>query len=107
MSQTYDTIVIGVGGMGSATCYELARRGQKVLGIERYNIGHAMGSSHGETRMLRLAYFAGLSYVPMVLRAHELWREIGDRIGDTLLEVRNWSVFHPIHADRQVIQHVA
>lgn len=87
MSQTFDTIVIGVGGMGSATCYELARRGQKVLGIERYNIGHAMGSSHGETRMLRLAYFEGLSYVPMVLRAHGLWREIGDRIGDTLLHI--------------------
>lgn len=87
MTKTYDTIVIGVGGMGSATCYELARRGQRVLGIERYNIGHAMGSSHGETRMLRLAYFEGLSYVPMVLRAHQLWREIGEKINDTLLHI--------------------
>lgn len=87
MTRIYDTIVIGVGGMGSATCYELARRGQRVLGIERYDIGHAMGSSHGETRMLRLAYFEGLSYVPMVLRAHELWREVGAKVNDTLLHI--------------------
>ena len=87
MSKVYDVIVVGVGGMGSATCYELAKRGQKVLGLERYDIGHAMGSSHGETRMLRLAYFEGQTYVPMVLRAHQLWRDIGAKLGEDLLSV--------------------
>jgi sarcosine oxidase len=86
-ASSYDVIVIGVGGMGSATCYELARRGQKVLGLERFDIGHSMGSSHGETRMLRLGYFEGQSYVPMVLRAHQLWQETGKRIGEDLLTV--------------------
>ena len=70
MSQVYDVIVIGVGGMGSATCYQLAKRGQRVLGLERFDIPHSMGSSHGDTRMLRLAYFEGQAYVPLVLRAH-------------------------------------
>ena len=87
MAGGYDVIVVGVGGMGSATCYELAKRGQKVLGLERYDIGHAMGSSHGETRMLRLAYFEGETYVPMVLRAHQLWRDIGAKLGEDLLSV--------------------
>lgn len=87
MSTVYDVIVVGVGGMGSATCYELAKRGQRVLGLERFDIGHSMGSSHGETRMLRLAYFEGQSYVPMVVRAHELWRETGTKIGEELLTV--------------------
>jgi len=83
----FDVIVVGVGGMGSATCYELARRGQRVLGLERFDIGHSMGSSHGDTRMLRLGYFEGQSYVPMVLRAHQLWREIGKKIGEDLLTI--------------------
>ena len=88
MSNTiFDVIVVGVGGMGSATCYELARRGQRVLGLERFDIGHSMGSSHGDTRMLRLGYFEGQSYVPMVLRAHQLWREIGKKIGEDLLTI--------------------
>lgn len=87
MNTVYDVIVVGVGGMGSATCYELAKRGQRVLGLERYDIGHAMGSSHGETRMLRLAYFEGQSYVPMVLRAHQLWRETGIKLGEDLLTI--------------------
>ena len=65
---SYDVIVIGVGGMGSATCYELARRGQKVLGLERFDIGHSMGSSHGETRIIRLGYFEHPSYVPLLRR---------------------------------------
>ena len=53
---TYDVIVLGVGGMGSATVHELARRGCKVLGIEQFNIGHDQGSSHGVNRIIRLAY---------------------------------------------------
>ena len=55
MPGPYDVIVVGVGGMGSAACYQLARRGVRVLGLEKFEIGHTMGSSHGLSRILRLA----------------------------------------------------
>jgi sarcosine oxidase len=87
MSDHYDVIVAGVGGMGSAACWELAKRGQRVLGLERFDIGHAMGSSHGMTRIIRLAYFEGSQYVPIVRRAHELWQETGRRADTQLLYV--------------------
>ena len=73
--QLYDTIVCGLGGMGSATCYQLAKRGQRVLGLEKFDIGHSMGSSHGINRIIRLAYFEHPKYVPLLRRAYELWRE--------------------------------
>lgn len=85
--QAYDVIVAGVGGMGSAACWHLAQRGQRVLGLERFDIGHSMGSSHGMTRIIRLAYFEGSQYVPMVKRAHELWSETGKLAGTQLLYV--------------------
>ncbi|QWF82240.1 N-methyl-L-tryptophan oxidase [Amycolatopsis sp. CA-230715] len=72
----YDTIVIGLGGMGSAAAYRLARRGQRVLGIEQYAPVHNRGSSHGGSRITRQAYFEDPAYVPLLLRAHELWDEI-------------------------------
>lgn len=72
----YDVIVLGLGGMGSSTVYSLAKRGLRVLGIEQFNIGHDFGSSHGVTRIIRLAYFEGSAYVPLLRRAYELWREI-------------------------------
>src|SRR5262245_55238613 len=81
----YDVIVIGVGGMGSATLYHLARRGRKVLGLERYNIPHEMGSSHGITRIIRLAYYEHPSYLPLLRRAYELWRELQQQAGEQLL----------------------
>jgi sarcosine oxidase len=58
-----------------------------VLGLERFDIPNAMGSSHGETRMIRLAYFEGAAYVPLVRRAHRLWQELGTEAGETLLHV--------------------
>ncbi|MCH7897449.1 MAG: N-methyl-L-tryptophan oxidase [candidate division NC10 bacterium] len=73
---TYDVIVIGVGGMGSATVYHLARRGKKVLGLEQFDIPHDRGSSHGINRIIRLAYAEDPNYVPLLRRAYELWREI-------------------------------
>jgi sarcosine oxidase len=85
MAQPFDVIVVGVGGMGSAACYHLARRGQRLLGLERFDIGHAMGSSHGLTRIIRLAYHESPAYVPLVRRAMDLWRELGDRFGEPLL----------------------
>jgi sarcosine oxidase len=85
--QAYDVIVAGVGGMGSAACWHLAKRGQRVLGLERFDLGHGMGSSHGMSRIIRLAYFEGSQYVPIVKRAHELWRETGEAAGMDLLYV--------------------
>jgi sarcosine oxidase len=83
----YDVIVAGVGGMGSATCYQLARRGLSVLGLERFDIPHTMGSSHGINRIIRLAYFEDPSYVPLLRRAYELWRETERACGEQLLFV--------------------
>src|SRR5438270_13350903 len=82
---SYDTIVLGVGGMGSAAIYHLARRGQRVLGIEQFSLGHELGSSHGVTRIIRLAYQEHPSYVPLLRRAYDLWREMEGRAGERLL----------------------
>src|SRR5207245_11533407 len=81
----YDVIVIGAGGMGSAALYHLARRGRRVLGLERYNIPHDMGSSHGITRIIRLAYYEHPSYLPLLRRAYELWRDLLDQAGGQLV----------------------
>src|SRR6202171_564955 len=83
----YDAIVVGIGGMGSATAYHLASRGQRVLGLERFAIPHAMGSSHGITRIIRLAYYEHPSYVPLLQRSFELWRELQAGFGEQLLYV--------------------
>src|SRR4029079_544466 len=83
----YDVVVCGLGVMGSAALYHLARRGRRVLGIDRYPPGHDRGSSHGETRIIRLAYFEHPSYVPLVRRAYELWREIEVEAARPLLHV--------------------
>ena len=72
----FDAIVIGVGGMGSAAVYHLARRGWRVLGLEQYDIPNEMGSSHGISRMIRLAYHEDPSYVPLLYRAYELWHQL-------------------------------
>jgi sarcosine oxidase len=74
---SYDVIVIGVGGWGSAALRQLARRGIKVCGIEQFQIGHDRGSSHGESRIIRMAYFAHPDYVPLLRRAYALWRRAG------------------------------
>jgi sarcosine oxidase len=83
----YDAVVIGVGGMGSAAVYELAARGRRVLGIDRYDIPNAMGSSHGVTRIIRLAYYEHPSYVPLLRRAYERWRDLEARAGERLLHI--------------------
>ena len=75
----YDAIVVGVGGMGSAALYHLARRGQRVLGLERFDVPHDLGSSGGVTRIIRLAYYEDSSYVPLLQRSYQLWRELESR----------------------------
>ena len=87
MAERYDVVVVGVGGMGSAALYHLARRGKRVLGIERFEIPNELGSSHGVTRIIRQAYFEHPSYVPLVRRAYELWRELEAEAGEQLLFV--------------------
>lgn len=87
MSERYDAIVVGVGGMGSATAWQLARRGKKVLGLEQFDIPHASGSSHGINRIIRLAYYEDPSYVPLLKRAYELWRELQAACGEHLLHI--------------------
>ena len=72
----FDVIVIGVGGMGSAAVYHLAHRGAKVLGLEQFDIPHDFGSSHGLTRIIRLAYWEHPAYVPLLRRAYHLWHAL-------------------------------
>ena len=72
----YDVIVIGLGGMGSAAAYHLAARGQKVLGLEKFTPAHDQGSSHGGSRIIRQSYFEDPAYVPLLLRAYELWEQL-------------------------------
>jgi sarcosine oxidase len=81
----YDAIVLGLGAMGSSAAYQLARRGARVLGIDRYAPPHAFGSSHGDTRITRLAIGEGDHLVPLALRAHEIWRELERETGENLL----------------------
>jgi sarcosine oxidase len=83
----FDAIVVGVGGMGSATTWHLARRERRVLGLDRFDPPHEMGSSHGLSRIIRLTYFEHPSYVPLLRRAYELWRELERLSGEQLLTV--------------------
>jgi sarcosine oxidase len=85
--ERYDVVVVGVGGMGSAALYHLARRGKRVLGLERFDVPNDMGSSHGLTRIIRLAYFEHSDYVPLLRRAYELWRELESEAGEQLLHI--------------------
>jgi len=87
MNESFDTIIKGLGAMGSAAAYQLARRGARVLGLERYNAGHDHGSSHGQSRIIRQAYYEHPAYVPLLLRAYELWAEIEREAGEQLLTI--------------------
>src|SRR3982750_1750947 len=80
----YDVIVVGLGAMGSSACYHLARRGARVLGLEQFDVPHTLGSSHGFSRMIRMAYYEPPDYVPLLRRAYVLWRELEAASGQTL-----------------------
>jgi sarcosine oxidase len=84
-TRSYDAIVVGLGAMGSATLYHLAKRGQRVLGLEQFAAGHTFGSSHGESRIIREQYFEHPLYVPLVQRAYQLWRELEEQTGRSLI----------------------
>ncbi|HVY69732.1 MAG TPA: N-methyl-L-tryptophan oxidase [Verrucomicrobiae bacterium] len=81
MPPLFDVIIAGLGAMGSAAAFHLSRRGQRVLGLDRFSPPHTLGSSHGQTRIIREAYFEHPLYVPLVQRAYELWTEL--EAGDT------------------------
>ena len=85
MSRPLDAIVLGLGGMGSAVTAHLAARGQRVLGLDQFRPPHDQGSSHGRSRVIRQAYFEDPAYVPLLLRAYELWCELERATGHTLL----------------------
>jgi len=80
-------VVIGLGATGSAALYHLARRGVRAVGIEQFEIGHDRGSSHGETRMIRLAHFERPSYVPLMRRAYALWYELENTVQQKLVHI--------------------
>jgi sarcosine oxidase len=83
----FDVAIIGLGVMGSAALATLARRGRRVVGIDRFATGHDRGSSHGTTRVIRLGYFEHPSYVPLVRAAYPLWRELEARSAQSLLTI--------------------
>ncbi len=87
MNRSFDVIVIGLGAMGSAAACELARRGHRVLGLDRYRGPHGFGSSHGRTRIIRQAYFEHPLYVPLVQRAYRRWAELETETGRSLLRI--------------------
>lgn len=81
----YDVIVLGLGACGAAATYQMAKRGAKVLGIDRFAPPHAFGSTHGDTRVTRLAIGEGAHYTPLAVRSHAIWREIEAETGADLL----------------------
>jgi sarcosine oxidase len=91
----YDALVIGLGAMGSATLYHLARRGVRALGLEQFSAGHSSGSSHGDSRIIRETYFEHPLYVPLVQRAHQLWRELEDTTGTPLMKITGGLMIGP------------
>ena len=84
---TYDVVVVGLGGMGSAAAYHLAARGQRVLGLERHTPAHDKGSSHGGSRITRQSYFEDPAYVPLLLRSYELWEQLAHDSGEDVISL--------------------
>jgi len=82
----YDFIVVGLGGLGSVVAHDLADAGAQVLGLDRYPLGHALGSSHGRTRVIRKAYFEHADYVPLLHRSYDRWRYLEHQTQQNLMD---------------------
>jgi sarcosine oxidase len=95
MTKRYDVIVAGLGGMGSASAYHLAARGRRLLGLEQFAPRHTLGSSHGDSRIIREMYFEHPLYVPLVQRAYELWQALQRDAGEPLLHVNGGLMLGP------------
>ncbi len=91
----YDTIVVGLGGMGSGAAFHVARRGKRVVGLEQFTLAHDRGSSHGRSRVTRQAYFENPAYVPLLGRANELWTELERDSGKRLIEITGGLMLGP------------
>ncbi|NET62194.1 MAG: N-methyl-L-tryptophan oxidase [Symploca sp. SIO2E6] len=89
----YDIIIVGLGAVGSATAYQLSATNKKVLGIDQFQPPHTFGSSHGDTRITRQAIGEGSHYVPLVLRSHEIWRELESKVNTELFRACGGLVF--------------
>ena len=94
-SNSYDVAIIGLGAMGSAAACHLARRGLRVIGFDRHSPPHDLGSSHGETRIIREAYAEGIAYVNIFPRAYELWAELEEESGRELYLQTGGLMFGP------------
>ncbi|HUB24587.1 MAG TPA: N-methyl-L-tryptophan oxidase [Tepidisphaeraceae bacterium] len=94
-NKNFDVIVVGVGSMGSSACYHLAKRGVRVLGLERFDIPHGMGAAHGFSRMIRLAYFEHPDYVPLLRRSYALWTELAAELGREVMLITGGLMIGP------------
>jgi len=104
-----DVIVVGLGAMGSAACYQLAKRGARVCGIDRYSPPHTLGSTHGDTRITRLAIGEGEQFVPFAIRSHEIWRELESETATSLMTTTGGLIMsaasgHPLHGSSNFLQ---
>jgi sarcosine oxidase len=123
-SPEFDCIVLGLGGVGSAALYDASARGWKVLGIDRFGIAHARGSSHGQTRIIRTAYFEHPNYVPLAKRAFQMWDElqrgchenlitrtgliqVGDPDGEVIRGVQHSALQHGLEIETLTAREVA
>ncbi len=95
MRPRFDVIVVGLGAMGCATLFHLARRGLSVLGLEQYSPGHTLGSSHGDSRIIRELYFEHPLYVPLVQRAYQLWNDLEQRTSTELMAITGGLMIGP------------
>lgn len=98
----YDVIVIGLGAAGAATTYQLAKKGSRVLGIDRFDPPHARGSTHGDTRITRLAIGEGSQYSPLAIRSHEIWRELEAQTGVNLMTQCGALYIAPVNDDSAI-----
>ncbi len=94
-----DYLVLGLGGMGSSALYHLSKRGLNVLGIEQFGVAHDRGSSHGDTRIIRKAYFEHPNYIPLLQRSYELWHELEQESGKRLFDPCGLMVAGPPEGD--------
>ena len=104
MTESYDCVVLGLGGMGSAALDQIARRGVRVLGIDQFTCAHDLGSSHGQTRMIRRAYFEHPDYVPLVDRAFQHWFELQKELDRSLYQATGLIVSGQIRIELTVRQ---
>jgi sarcosine oxidase len=107
----YDVVVAGLGAMGSAATYQLAKAGVRVLGVDPHQPPHELGSTHGDTRITRVAVGEGVEYVPLVRRSHEIWRDLEQRAGVEILTQCGGLVMAPpervfaMHGSESFLEH--